>query len=58
MASLIAQSIEALEHDIEEVIVLAGLYPDLAAQSLDYLASATDRLTDFVGGLEERHAKH
>lgn len=46
----------ALSSDLEHVISLVTLHPELAAQSLPTLASMADRFSDFVGALQERAA--
>lgn len=46
----------ALSTDLEHVIALVSLNPELAAQSLPSLATMADRFSDFVGALQERAA--
>jgi hypothetical protein len=46
----------ALATDLEDLITLATLYPEMAAQSLANLADLADRFGDLVGGLKERFA--
>ena len=46
----------ALSTDLEHVISLVSLHPELAALSLPTLATMADRFSDFVGALQERAA--